>query len=76
MNSTKENWQRTRTKLKLGGNHFYLNKIQSDIFSKKFQTHGFPTYLLIDKKSQLVDSNAPRPSDSNIKDKIDKLLNE
>jgi len=62
--------------MKLKGNHYFLNQIQSDLFSNKFQTHGFPTYYLIDKKGQLVDSNAPRPSSKNVKYKIDELLNE
>lgn len=76
MNSSKENWENVRKMMKLDGSHYYLNKIQSDVFSTKFRTRGFPTYYLINKKGQLIDKNAPRPSSTNIKDQIDILLNE
>jgi thiol-disulfide isomerase/thioredoxin len=74
MNSSINNWQEVMGKFNLNSNQYFLDKAQTDVFSYKYQVSGFPTYFLINKKGQLIDKNAPRPSSPDIKDKIDKLL--
>lgn len=76
MESSKDNWENAIKSLKLSGNQYYLNKLQSEILKNKYQIPHFPTYFLISKKGLLINRDAPRPSSADIKDKIDRLLNE
>ena len=41
---------------------------------KYFQINSIPRYMIIDKKGNIVNINAPRPSDENILDELLKLL--
>lgn len=76
MDSERDKWDIALKTQNLDRNQYYLDKVQSAVFKNKFQIPHFPTYYLVNKKGLLVDKDAPRPSSSNIKDKIDKLLNE
>ena len=43
-------------------------------FAKKYKINTIPRYLLVGKNGEIINSDAPRPSDSKLKDLIDKNL--
>jgi thiol-disulfide isomerase/thioredoxin len=44
--------------------------------ARAYQISGIPTFVLIDKSGKIIDSQAPRPSSSEIRKKLDDLLTE
>lgn len=44
--------------------------------ARAYQISGIPTFVLIDKSGKIIDSQAPRPSSSEIREKLDNLLAE
>ncbi len=75
MNSEMEKWQASVKNLKLNHNQYFLNETESKAFRKKLQIYSFPTYYLIDKKGEVVNNDAPRPSSELLKAKIQTLMN-
>ncbi len=75
LNSDITSWEQTIKNSNLGGHHYFFDKAQSELLRSKLKFQGYPTYLLINRKSEIVDNNAPRPSSKEIKNKIDELLN-
>jgi thiol-disulfide isomerase/thioredoxin len=73
IDSEDKNWKALLSRLQLKGEHLYLNKEGSAEFRKQFNIKGIPRYILFDKKGNIADDNAPSPSD--LKIKLDKLLN-
>lgn len=45
-------------------------------FYKNLSIVGIPKYLIIDKKGEILNTDAPRPSDPKLKDILDELLNQ
>jgi hypothetical protein len=45
------------------GDQYLLSSDEYNILSKLFNIHGVPTYVLIDKKGNILNKNAPRPGD-------------
>jgi hypothetical protein len=41
---------------------------------KQFKINAIPRYMLIDKNGKVIDDNAPRPSDKEIRGVLDVLL--
>lgn len=73
--SDKKNWETTIKSEQLTGNHYLLSSDEYNILSKLFNIQGVPTYVLLDKKGNITDKNAPRPSDGPMTiNAIDKLL--
>jgi hypothetical protein len=72
--SNKESWQHTISQYKLSGEHYLLNNKQFEILSSVFQITGVPHYILVDKKGNIVDQDAKRPSDPKLINDINKLL--
>jgi len=73
--SDKKNWENTIKSEQLTGDHYLLSTDEYNILSKTFNIHGVPTYVLIDRKGNIVEKNAPRPSSGPIAiNLIDKLL--
>ncbi|NOU46341.1 MAG: TlpA family protein disulfide reductase [Bacteroidales bacterium] len=57
------------------GYHYWLNKDQSKILDQKFGINTIPHFVLVDKKGNIVDSNAPKPSSNGkIREKLEELL--
>ena len=42
-------------------------------FQQAYQINGIPRFILIDPKGNIVDANAPRPSDPNLKNLFNSL---
>lgn len=56
----------------LTGEHYFMNFYQSFLNQNRFESKGFPRYMIINKEGEIVDNDAPRPSSN----KIDEMLNE
>ena len=73
--SDKKNWENTIKSEQMTGDQYLLSSDEYNILTKLFNIHGVPTYVLIDKKGNIVEKNAPRPSDGPMTIKsIEKLL--
>ncbi|QZT35665.1 TlpA family protein disulfide reductase [Halosquirtibacter xylanolyticus] len=57
---------------KLGGVQLFANMDKS--FTKAFGVRGYPTFLLVDPKGNIVTADAPRPSDPELVKLFDSLL--
>lgn len=76
MNSEIDKWQKAVLDMKLNQNQYCLSDAESKVVRQKFQIQGLPTYFLINRKGEIVDKEAPRPSDILTKTKIIELLDE
>lgn len=74
VNSTKSNWQKTKKEFGLKGTNYLLTKDQSAILSEKFNFHGVPRYIIIDKNGKIVDENAKHPYSGALKIELQKLM--
>lgn len=73
--SNKESWKKLIAQDKLNGEHYLLSKLEYNELSALFEVNAFPTYILIDKKGEIVSKNASRPSSKvTIIKEIQKLL--
>jgi len=73
--SKKETWENMIKQKGIKGENYLLNNEEFNFLSKLYKVTGFPTYILIDKKGNVVDDKAPRPSSKiEIIEKIRKLL--
>lgn len=55
-------WKADILELELSGNHYLLDKNQSDVFRSELQISGIPHYILVDKQGNILNGNAERPS--------------
>jgi thiol-disulfide isomerase/thioredoxin len=60
--SDKKSWETIIKSEQLTGDQYLLSSDEYNLLSKIFNIQGVPTYALIDKKGNIVDKNAPRPS--------------
>lgn len=56
-------WQKARTQLEIQGEHYLLNEAMIKDADEVFGINGIPHYAIIDKKGNLVNKHAERPSD-------------
>lgn len=69
-------WVRAVRELGLDENLNYRFANGNSDFIKHFNFTGIPRYMIIDKQGKVVQADAPRPSDSRLKDLLDKYLKE
>ncbi|PLX02472.1 MAG: hypothetical protein C0595_10650 [Marinilabiliales bacterium] len=67
-------WKNAINNLAVTGEHYRVNKNVYEQMNAKFNVQYIPRYVLIDKEGNVVDANAKRPSNAQIKSDIDKLL--
>lgn len=73
--SDKKNWENTIKSQQMTGDQYLLSSDEYNILTKLFNIQGVPTYVLIDKKGNITNKNAPRPSQGPMTiAAIDKLL--
>lgn len=70
--SKKELWEKIINDKKPAGTQIWLDKEQSKRFKENFLVTAQPTYILIDRDGNYIDSRAPRPTE-NIREIINKL---
>ncbi len=59
-------WKRTIEERDIQGDHYLLTETQYSNMSKTFEFRGIPHYVLIDKKGNIIDKDAPRPSSGDV----------
>jgi thiol-disulfide isomerase/thioredoxin len=69
-----EEWKKASAKLGILNEKYNLMTVKMIKGTKYFTS--IPHYLIFNKNSQLVNNNAPRPSDKKLYDELDKYLNE
>ena len=73
--SDQSNWEDSIDKFGLKGTHYLLSEDQYNEFSEQFNLIGFPRYIVIDKYGIIVDEDAKRPSNEDIKAELLTLVN-
>jgi thiol-disulfide isomerase/thioredoxin len=74
LDRTEDAWKNGIQKMDIKGYHWYPSEVQRQNFGQKFQVTGIPRYMLIDKKGNVVNDNAQRPSSGSVPDGIKALL--
>lgn len=74
IDNTEDIWKKAITANGLEGFHLFSPGGWSSEVVKHFKINGIPRYMLIDKKGNIVDGNAKRPSDPATLDELLKLL--
>lgn len=69
-----DKWKAMVKKKELGGVQVFADNDWNSQFIKDFGITSIPRFILLDPKGNVVDSNAPRPSDPAIHELFDKLL--
>lgn len=71
----KFSWEKAKKQLKLNEKGSYLlpNATES-VLSKQLELLSVPRYLILDENSKIINSDAPRPSDSKLTQIFDELL--
>jgi thiol-disulfide isomerase/thioredoxin len=62
MDQDEASWKRGVHKLQLPGYHFYPTEAQREAMYYRYQVESIPRYMLVDKKGNIVNPMAPRPS--------------
>jgi len=62
--SKKENWVKLVKEKGIQGENYLLNNEEFNLLAQQFQVKGFPTYALVDINGEIVNYNAPRPSNT------------
>lgn len=73
--SDQSNWEDSIDKFGLKGTHYLLSEDQYNELSEQFNLIGFPRYIVIDKNGIIVDEDAKRPSNEDIKAELLTLAN-
>lgn len=68
-----EHWKNTVKGKNLVGIQLHAPDTKVDFF-KDYLIRGIPRYILIDKDGTIINSSANRPSDSNLKEQLDKII--
>jgi len=73
-NCTINSWKATIANKDINGVNLLLSNDDFGKLKRRFEISGIPHFLLINKKGEVINKNAPRPSDDNIKSAILELL--
>lgn len=69
-----DKWKKFVTDKQMGGVQLYADKDWKSDFCVAYGINSIPRFILIDPKGNVVDANAPRPSDPALSAKLDELL--
>lgn len=56
------------------GEHYLMNFHQSYLNQDRFKSKGIPAYMIINRKGEIVDNDAPRPSSPEIRQRLNEIL--
>jgi thiol-disulfide isomerase/thioredoxin len=70
-----EKWKKMIATKSMSGIQLLEDDSLGSLFSKHYKVTSIPRFILIDPKGVVVASDAPRPSDPLLKEKLDALLN-
>jgi len=68
-----DKWKRMVEEMHLGGIQLFADKSWDSDFVKDYLIKGIPRFILIDTNGNIVNSNAPRPSDTKLIDLFNEL---
>ena len=68
-----DKWKKMVTEKELGGIQLIADNDSSSKFVQDYQIMGIPRFILIDPQGNIVNSNAPRPSDKKLITLFDEL---
>lgn len=68
-----DKWKKMVADLQLTGVQLFANGDNS--FEKAYEVGSIPRFILLDPQGNIVDPNAPRPSDEGLKKSLKELLN-
>jgi len=73
-----DRWKRAITEngMLKSGVHYLIEDGEENFFVKKYNIEAIPRYILINKHGEVVNADAPRPSEEKTKELIYKLLKE
>ena len=69
-----QKWKEFISAKKLGGIQLIADKDWNSDFILQYEVRGIPRFILIDPNGNIVSSDAPRPSNPKLQDKLDLLL--
>lgn len=69
----KENWEKFLKEKKPGGTQLFAPN-QDGVFFKDYNVTGIPHFIILDKEGRIVDANAKRPSQPELKTQLESLL--
>jgi thiol-disulfide isomerase/thioredoxin len=69
----KDKWSKMIETKGLKGIQLIADKDWSSDFVKQYAIDGIPRFILLDDEGNIISSDAPRPSDSKLKDVLDEL---
>lgn len=69
-----DKWKNMVSDKGMKGIQLYADNAFESEFIKLYQINAIPRFILIDPKGNIVAANAPKPSDQELKDMLDKLL--
>lgn len=72
-NDSKERWEKMVKEKKLGGIQLFAPNENISFFND-YSIQGIPRFILIDKDGKIIDANAKRPSNPELKEEIEKYL--
>ena len=62
LSSEKVGWEQMIVDHNITGDNYFFNQSQSQLLFSKLKLSGFPTYMIIDQKGNIIDKHAPPPS--------------
>jgi thiol-disulfide isomerase/thioredoxin len=65
---SKDEWKKMLTEKKLGGIQLYADKDFQSEFMVAYNVNSIPRFIIIDPNGNIVDFDAPRPSDPKLKE--------
>ncbi len=75
MDQDEASWKKGVNKHQMAGYHFYPTDAQREAMYYKYRVEGIPRYMIADKKGNVVNPDAPRPSQgSEVESQIKRLL--
>ncbi len=69
-----EKWRKMVDSKQLGGVQLFADNDWNSKFIQDFGINSIPRFILLDPQGNVVDANAPRPSDPALQEMLDKLL--
>ena len=70
----KEAWRKVVKERELKGVQLIADKAFESQFIRDYSINQIPTFLIIDKEGRIIDPDAPRPSDPQLAEVLEKLL--
>ncbi len=75
LSSKKEDWEKVISQNHIKGDNYFFNEEETDLIRSGLKFPGYPTYMIMDKKGNLINKDAPRPSwGVEIRNILNKLL--